>query len=343
MTAAKEPVVFKITDSIERDLAREEEECRRLGVAFAAYQLKSAAPAKIVDAVKDADIVLVNMAAFPAAVVSRLKRVKLILRHGIGYDNVDVAACTRHGIVFANEATASSEDVAEHALMLILEAAKKKRVQDEMLKDWIRTGRWSSAKIHPLYRLTGKTLGIVGCGNIGSRVLRKVQGWGMRVLVCDPYLLPERWAELGASHTPLDDLLRESDAVTVHVPVTRETRGLFDAAKFALMKPSAVIVNTARGPVIRTADLVRALEERRIAGAALDVFEEEPPKPKLALFKMRNVILSPHIAWYSEEGGQDIRRMILDDVRAFLEGRLPRFVVNPEVLRSPRLRYPLGK
>ena len=343
MTAAKEPVVFKITDYIERDLAWEEEECRRLGVAFAAYQLKSAAPAKIVDAVKDADIVLVNMAAFPAAVVSRLKRVKLILRHGIGYDNVDVAACTRNGIVFANEATASSEDVAEHALMLILEAAKKKRVQDEMLKDWIRTGRWSSAKIHPLYRLTGKTLGIVGCGNIGSRVLRKVQGWGMRVLVCDPYLTPVRWAELGASHTPLDDLLRESDAVTVHVPVTRETRGLFNAAKFALMKPSAVIVNTARGPVIRTADLVRALEEHRIAGAALDVFEEEPPKPKLALFKMRNVILSPHIAWYSEEGGQDIRRMILDDVRAFLEGRLPRFVVNPDVLRSSRLRYPLAR
>lgn len=343
MTAAKEPVVFKITDYIERDLAAEEEECRRLGVAFAAYQLKSAPPARIVDAVKDADIVLVNMAAFPAAVVSRLKRVKLLLRHGIGYDNVDVGACTRHGIVFANEATASSEDVAEHALMLILEAAKKKRVQDEMLKDWIRTGRWSSAKIHPLYRLAGKTLGIVGCGNIGSRVLRKVQGWGMRVLVSDPYLAPERWGELGASHTPLDDLLRESDAVTIHVPVTRETRGMFDAARLALMKPSAVIVNTARGPVIRTADLVRALEERRIAGAALDVFEEEPPKPKLALFKMKNVILSPHIAWYSEEGGRDIRRMILEDVRAFLEGRLPRFVVNPEVLRSPRSRYPLGK
>jgi D-3-phosphoglycerate dehydrogenase len=339
----KEPPVFKVTDYIERDLAWEEAECRRLGVAFAAFQLKAAPPARIVAAVKDADIVLVNMAGFTAAVISRLGRARLIIRHGIGYDNVDVAACTKHGIVFANEATASSEDVAEHALMLVLEAAKKKRVQDEMLRDWIRTGRWSSAKIHPLYRLAGKTLGIVGCGNIGSRVLKKVQGWGMRVLVCDPYLAKERWAELGTSHTPLDALLRESDAVTIHVPVTRETRGLFSAAKFALMKPTAVVVNTARGPVIKTRDLIRALEDGKIAGAALDVFEEEPPKPKLALFKMKNVILSPHIAWYSEEGGRDIRRMIMEDVRAYLDGRLPRFVVNPEVLRSPRLRYPLGK
>jgi len=339
----KEPVVFKVTDYIERDLAWEETECRKLGVSFAACQLKSAAAARIVEAVKDADIVLVNMAGFPAAVISRLKRARLIIRHGIGYDNVDVTACTRHGIVFANEATASSEDVAEHALMLVLEAAKKKRIQDEMLKDWIRTGRWSSAKIHPLHRLAGRTLGIVGCGNIGSRVLKKVQGWGMRVLACDPYLTEERWSELGASHTPLDELLKESDAVTIHVPVTRETRGLFSAAKFALMKPTAVIVNTARGPVIKTRDLIRALEEEKIAGAALDVFEEEPPKPKLALFKMKNVILSPHIAWYSEEGGQDIRRMIMEDVRAFLDGRLPRFVVNPEVLQSPRLRYPLKR
>jgi len=337
------PIVFKVTDYIERDLAREEAECREMGISFAAYQLKSAPAARLVDAVKDADVVLVNMAGFTAAVIARLRRVRLIIRHGIGYDNVDVAACTRRGIVFANEATASSEDVAEHALMLILEACKKKRIQDEMLKDWIRTGRWSSAKIHPLYRLAGKTLGIVGCGNIGSRVLKKVRGLDMKVLVCDPYLTKERWDELGISHTPLDELLRESDAVTIHVPVTSETRGLFSAKKFALMKPTAVIVNTARGPVIKTRDLIRALAEGKIAGAALDVFEEEPPKPKLALFRMPNVILSPHIAWYSEEGGDDIRRMILEDVQAFLDGRLPRFVVNPEVLESPILRYPLKR
>ncbi|HOW86360.1 MAG TPA: C-terminal binding protein [Candidatus Aminicenantes bacterium] len=335
------PIVFKVTDYIERDLAWEEKECRKLGVRFSYYQLKDAPAAEIVRQVGDADIVLVNMAGITADVVAGLTRTRLILRHGIGYDNVDVPACSRNGIVFANEATASSEDVAEHAVMLMFEAYKKKRLQDVILRDWIRTGLWSSKRIHPIYRLLGKTLGIVGCGNIGARVLGKVRGLGMTVLVCDPYLPPERLAELGVANTPLDEVLRRSDIVTIHVPVTAETRGLFDFAKFSLMKPSAVVVNTARGPIIRTADLIRALKEGVIAGAALDVFEEEPPKPKLALFKMKNVILSPHVAWYSEEGGIDIRRMIMADVRAFVEGRLPRFVINRDVLGAPGLRYPL--
>lgn len=335
----KKPIVFKVTDYVERDLDWEAAECKGLGVRFAAYQLKAASSAEIVAKVKDADIILVNMAPFGEEVISKLKRAKLLIRHGIGYDNVDVAACTRHGILFANEATASSEDVAEHALMLMLEAYRKKRVQDEMLKDWIRTGRWSSEKIAPLYRLAGKTIGIVGCGHIGSRVFQKIQGWGTRILVCDPYLSKARLEEIGTVHTPLEELLKESDIVSIHVPVTPETRGLFDAARLAMMKSTAVLVNTARGPIIKTQDLIRALKTGKIAGAALDVFEEEPPKPKLELFKMTNVILSPHVAWYSEEGGLDIRRMIMEDVRAFLAGRSPRFVINPEVLKSPASRW----
>jgi len=337
------PTVFKITDYIERDVRFEDDTCRSLGVEFAAYQMKAAGPGELIRAVGDADVVLVNMARFPPEVIAGLGRLKLLIRHGIGYDNVNVPACTRRGIVFANEATASSDDVAEHAVMLMFEAYKKKRVQDKILRDWIRTGRWSSRKIYPLYRLLGKTLGIVGCGNIGSRLLRRVQGFGMEILVSDPYLTPARRRELGVVPIPLDELLRRSDIVSIHVPVTAETRGLFDLAKFKLMKPSAVVVNTARGPIIKTRELIRALDEGLIAGAALDVFEEEPPQPKLALFKMDNVILSPHIAWYSEEGGEDIRRMIMADLGAYLDGRLPRFVVNPEVLERRDLRFPLKK
>ncbi len=341
--AAGRPFIFKVTDYIERDLDWEAKECRRRGVEFAAYQLKGAPAAEIVRRVSDADAVLVNMARFDEAVISGLTRARAIIRHGIGYDNVDVAACTRHGIVFANEATASSEDVAEHALMLILEASRKKKIQDLILRDWIRTGKWSSRRIAPLHRLTGKTLGIVGCGNIGSRLLKKVCGLGFTVLVCDPYLPPARLRELGVVHTPLEKLLRTSDIVSIHVPVTKQTRGLFDARRLRMMKPSAVLVNTARGPIIRTPDLVAALRDGAIAGAALDVFEEEPPKPKLALFRMDNVILSPHIAWYSEEGGWDIRRMIMEDLDACLAGRLPRFVINPEVLSRKALRFPWKK
>jgi D-3-phosphoglycerate dehydrogenase len=337
--AKKNRVTFKITDYIERDLKWEEEECRKLGIHFARYQLKEAAPARIIECARDADIVLVNMAKFSEEVISGLDKAKVILRHGIGYDNVDVQAATKKGIIFANEATASSEDVAEHALMLIFEAYKKKHVQDRMLKDWVKTGIWSSRRIHPLYRMKGKTLGIVGCGNIGSRILKKMAGFGMDILVCDPYLSKKRLKVLGIKHTPFDEVLRKSDIVTIHVPVTDETRGMFNIKKFSLMKKSAVMVNAARGPIVKTQDLVRALKERMIAGAALDVFEEEPPAKDLELLKMENVILSPHIAWYSEEGGWDIRVMVMDDVRAFLKGRPPRFVVNPEVFRSKNLRF----
>jgi len=332
-------ITFKITDYIEPDLCWEEEECRKLGLRFACYQLKDAPPAEIIKHIRDADIVLVNMARFTAEVIGGLPSAKLILRHGIGYDNVDVAAATAHGIVFANEATASSEDVAEHAVMLILETYKKKNFQNKLLKGWVESRQWSSQEIAPLHRLSGKTLGIVGCGNIGSRVFKKMKGFGLDVLVCDPYLSQERLDALGVTHTRFEELLKKSDIVTIHVPGTEETRGMFNREAFSRMKRSAVVINTARGPIVKTADLIQALKEGTISGAGLDVFEKEPPEPELELLHMDNVVVSPHIAWYSEEGGWDIRSMIMDDVRGFLLGKPPRYVVNPEVFESPKLRF----
>jgi D-3-phosphoglycerate dehydrogenase len=335
----KKKITFKITDYIERDLKWEEEQCKKLGISFKYYQLKNASPSKIIEQVKEADIILVNMAEFSQEVIAGLDNTKVIIRHGIGYDNVNAQAATEHGIIFANESTASSEDVAEHTVMLIFETYKKKRIQDKIFKDWIKTGKWSSKKIHPLYRMAGKTLGIVGCGNIGSRVLKKMSGFGLNILVCDPNLSDERLKELGIRHTPFIEILKRSDIITAHVPVTDETRGMFNMDTFSLMKKSAVLVNTSRGPILRTEDLIKALKEEMIAGAALDVFEKEPPETDLELLSMDNAVLSPHIAWYSEEGGWDIRHMIMDDVRAFLAGKPPKFVVNPEVFASPRLRF----
>ena len=229
-------IIFKITDYIERDLKWEEEECKKLGIDFHHYQLRDASPSELIKTFKDADILLTNMANFNAEVMDGLENVKVLLRHGIGYDNVDVAAATRNGIIFANEATASSEDVAEHAIMLILETYRKRKLQEKVLKRWINTGEWSSEEIYPIHRMKGKTLGIIGCGNIGSRVLKKMSGFGMEILVCDPYLTRERYDELGIKHVPFDDVLRAADIVTVHVPVTEETRGMFHLEKFKLMK-----------------------------------------------------------------------------------------------------------
>lgn len=337
-TTSKKPI-FKITDYIERDLKWEEEECKKIGIDFNYYQLRDASAAELIKNFKDADIVLTNMADFTAEVLDGLTNVKVLLRHGIGYDKVDVEAATRNGIVFANEATASSDDVAEHAIMLILETFRKKKLQDKVLERWIYSREWSSEDIYPMHRMKGKTLGIVGCGNIGSLVLKKMSGFGMKILVCDPYLSKEKCRELGIEHTSFDDILRESDIITLHVPVTEETRGMFHLEKFRLMKKTAVVINTARGPIVKTGDLITALKEGIIAGAGVDVYETEPPSPDSEITAMDNIILSPHIAWYSEEGGWDIRYMIMDDVRSFLAGKPPRFVVNPEVLDQPNCRF----
>ena len=335
--------IFKITDYIERDLKWEEEKCKKLGIDFYYYQLRDASASELIKTFKDADILLTNMATLNAEVLDGLENVKVLLRHGIGYDKVDVEAATRNGIIFANEATASSEDVAEHTIMLILETFRKRKLQDKVLKRLIYTREWSSEDIYPMYRMKGKTLGIIGCGNTGSLVLEKMRGFGMNILVCDPYLAEERYKELSIEHVPFDDILKESDIITIHVPVvTEETRGMFHMDKFRLMKKSAVIINTARGPIVNTNDLIIALKNGIINGAGIDVYETEPPAPDSELITMDNVILSPHIAWYSEEGGWDIRYMIMDDVKAFLEGKPPRFVVNPEVFDRPGLRFIMG-
>lgn len=332
-------VVFKITDYFEPDLNWEEEECHKLGIDFHYYQMKAASPQQLIDMLKDADIILTDTVTFNAEVIDRLERLKLLIRHGVGYDKIDVAAATQKGIIVANEPTASSDDVAEHTLMLMLETLRKRKLQDKLLLRWIEAREWDSAIISSTYRLKGKTVGIIGCGNIGSRVLTKLSGLGVKVLVCDPYLAQERYDELGISHVPFDDVLKIADIVTIHVPLTDQTRGMFHLDKFKLMKDSAIIINTARGPIINTADLVIALKQVIIAGAGLDVFDQEPPSPELELLKMDNVMLTPHIGWYSQESSQDIRYMIMDDVKKFMQGELPKFVVNPEVLTMPGLRF----
>jgi D-3-phosphoglycerate dehydrogenase len=335
--------VFKVTDFIEHDLEWEKEECGKLGVHFSRYQLKDAGPREIVQKVGDADIILVNMARMTSEVMAGLSKVKVILRHGIGYDNIDVEAATENGIIFANQATASSIDVAEHAIMLMFAAYRKLNVQRKILEDSFDRDQYDFSEIFPVYRMEGKTLGIVGCGNIGSIIYKKMKAFGMNMLeVCDPYLSADRILELGISCMPLDEVLARSDIVTVHVPLTEETKGMFTIDRFRRMKKTAVIVNTSRGQVIHTPDLIQALREGVIAGAGLDVLDHEPPARDSELVRMKNVVLTPHLAWYSEEGGWDIRHMIMDDLKRYLQGKTPRFVVNPEVFRSPKLKMKLS-
>ena len=334
-------LLFKVSDYIEPDLEWEKEECAKFGVELKSYQLKYAEPPEIIEHCSDADVLLVNMAKITPEVMAGLTNVKVLIRHGIGYDNFDLPSATENGIICANQATASSEDVAEHAIMLIMATYRKIFTMREVLEDSVAKGVWSFDPINPIYRMGGKTLGIVGCGKIGSFVLNKLRTFGMKILVDDPYLSKERLAELDIEHTPLDVLLKESDIVTIHVPVTDETRGMFNAEKFGLMKDSAIIINTARGPMINVPDLAEALKNGVIAGAGIDVYDHEPPLPDYPLLNEKRAVLTPHLAWCSVEGAWDIRRTVIDDVRSFAAGKLPAFVVNPDVLSSPKLKMKL--
>jgi len=320
-----------ITDYVEQDLKWEEEQFKGLGVDFAYDQLKLGSPEQILTLAKDADIVIVNMAKMNAEVIAGLRRCKLIIRHGVGYDNVDVAAVTRRNIAFSYVPDYCMEEVAEQAVMLIFACQRKLLLQNRLLQKSAAEGKWVFDPIYPVYRLSGKTLGIVGFGRIGAAVWRMMQGFKMRVLVSDPYLSDARKKEYGIESLPLDHVLKESDIVTVHTPLTQETHHLIDEAQLKLMKPNAILVNTARGGIVNLQALDKALRERWIAHAGIDVYEKEPPDPDLALLHNERAICTPHLSWLSEEAGWSIREKIVEDVRRYLRGEDPRYQVNPEV------------
>jgi D-3-phosphoglycerate dehydrogenase len=321
-----------VTDYIEDNLDWEAEELARRGIEFEARQLKFKTEDEVAAVVADADVVVVNMVKMTRSLLARMKKCRLLIRHGIGYDNVDVAACTKMGIVFAYQPDYCKVDVAEHAVALMFALARKVVTSRATLESSSASGQWDFSALFPLHRMEGKTLGILGVGRIGGRVARKMKSFGFRIIGCDPYLTEERKKEIGIEFVGLDRIFRESDYLTVHTPLTDETRHIVNARTLGLMKPSACLINTSRGPMVETEALADSLRSGRLAGAAIDVFDVEPPPPDFPLFGIRNAILTPHIAWASTEASDEIRRHILDDILAAAEGRIARCVVNKEVL-----------
>ena len=323
-----------VTDYIEDNLDWEAGQLAAKGIEFAAFQLKFKPEAEVVAKLADADVLVVNMVKMDESLLSKLPRCKLLIRHGIGYDNVDVAACTRHGIQFAYQPDYCKEDVAEHAIALIFACARKVVWSRQTLDEASRTGKWDFSKLFPIFRMDGKTLGIVGVGRIGSRVYRKLKGFGFKIIGTDPYLSPARIAELGLEFVDRETLFRQSDFVTIHTPLNDETRHLVNAKTLGWMKPTAYLINTSRGPMVDAAALADALRKKQIAGAAIDVYDVEPPPQTMPLFGLDNVILTPHIGWASEEAGLEIRQSILNDILAHAAGKPARCVINKEVLKK---------
>ena len=254
---------------------------------------------------------------------------KIVSRWGVGLDCVDLGAATRAGVVICNTPGLLDEAVADYAWALLFAVARRVDAGQDLL----RHGEWGVAWGHDVH---GKTLGIVGCGRIGRAVARRAAGFGMRVLGHDPHVAGT--GNEGIEFVALDRLLAESDFVTLHSALTPENRGLIGAAQLARMKPTAYLINTARGALVDEAALVAALETRAIAGAAIDAFSAEPLPASSPLRRCPRLLITPHQAFNSVETGEKVSLMAAEAIVDLMEGRRPRQVANPEVLLSPTLR-----
>ncbi len=323
-----------VTDYIEDNLDWEAAEMKKAGIEFAAHQLKFKPEDEVVAKIKDADIVLVNMVKFADSLIAKLPKMKLLIRHGIGYDNVDVAACTKHGVQFAYQPDYCVEDVAEHAIALVMACGRKVVWSRKTLDESSARQQWDFSGLLPLRRMAGKTLGVVGIGRIGSRVVQKMAAFGFKIVGCDPYLSDKRKKALGIEFVDKETLFCNADYISLHTPLGPETKHIVNAQTLSLMKPTAYLINTSRGPMVDEDALAAALKKKQIAGAAIDVFAVEPPPTSHPFFGLENIILTPHIAWASDEAGQEIRQSIVNDVLAFAAGVPARCVVNKEVLKK---------
>jgi len=259
-------------------------------------------------------------------VIEAARKLKVIVKYGSkpGIDNVDINAATEKGMVVCYTPYANSDSVAEHTIALILALLKKLDAMSLRL----RQGKWREKSLLG-YELLGKTAGIIGLGSVGSKVAEKIRGFGVNILTYTRAL--ENAKNVGARLVDLKTLLKESDVVTIHTSLREDTLHLIGEKELKLMKKSAFIINTARGAIIDEKALIKALKEGWIAGAALDVFEEEPPKPDNPLLKMDNVLVTPHFASCTYEAYQREAFMAAEEVLRVLQGMKPKFVANPEV------------
>jgi len=267
--------------------------------------------------------------AIDLEVLESTPRLKAVANFAVGFNNVAVDSATKLGVVVTNTPGVLTETTADFAWTLLMAAARRVVEADK----FARAGKFKAwgPKMFLGYDIYGKTLGLVGLGRIGQAVARRAAGFNMRVVFHDPESIPERMIkELGVTRLPFDELLRVSDFISLHVPLFPETRHLLNDHTFALMKPTCIVINTSRGPVVDEKALVRAVREGKIAGAGLDVFEREPEiEPEL--FAMENIILAPHIASASHETRLRMCMMAADNLIAALKGKRPPNLVNPEV------------
>jgi len=281
-------------------------------------------PEAVLAVAADADALFVTYGQITADIIGGLNRCKVIGRFGIGTDNIDLRAAADAGIVVTYAPVYCLDEVSDHAMALLLTLARKTAMANTM----VHGGRWEMPAVVPIHRLRGRTLGLVGLGNIPQKIVPKAQAFGIDVIASDPYAPDEVFERLNVRRVDFEELLETSDFVSVHAPLTAETQGMFNTEVFSKMKSTALLVNTARGPLVNVEDLAKALDGGQIAGAALDVLPVEPPPVGMGLLGRDNVILTPHTAFYSEDALLDLQTTVATDVATVLRGGTPKFPVR---------------
>jgi len=285
---------------------------------------------ELAEEVKDVDVIMVVYAKITEKIINSAAKLRGIVRYGIGVDNIDLKATSKRRIPVANVPDYCIGTVADHAFALILALNRKLLLADRILRSG-EYGLWTSPSPKLMgVDLEGKVLGLVGVGKIGSAVAARAKGFGMKVVAFDPYIPKEIAEKIGVELVDLETLLKNADFISIHAPLTPETRGIIGEKELRMMKRTAYIINTARGPIIQEKALYKALKNGWIAGAGLDVYEKEPPDLDNPLFKLENVILTPHIAYYTKEAIWRLEMSAVEEAIRILQGKMPKNLVNKE-------------
>ncbi|HOW23408.1 MAG TPA: C-terminal binding protein [Sedimentibacter sp.] len=289
-------------------------------------------PEDIIETAKDADALVVTYAKIPREIIEKLEKCKIIVRTGIGFDNIDLKAASEKGIYVANVPDYCWDEVSDHAMTLILALQRKIMILDKVVK----SGNWGLSAAEPILGLRGQTLGLIGFGNIPKALAKKAQVFGFNVIASDPFVTQEVADAYNVKMVDQEELIRTADVISLHAPLIDETYHLANDEFFNKMKKSAFLVNTARGPLVDEEALYRALKENKIAGAALDVMNSEPPAKDNPLLTLddANLILTPHAAFYSEASSINLRKLSYEEVVRVLKGNAPKNCVNRKMLNK---------
>lgn len=289
------------------------------GAGFTLHSCQLKRPEELLPVLRDADAVITQYSSITSEVIEGMEHCRMIIKYGIGVNNIDCDAAAAKGILVCNVPDYGISEVSDHTCAMILALGRKLMP----LAGALKSGGWGYSSAVPLKRLSECTLGLVGFGRIPQMAAKKMRAFGMRVSAYDPFVSSETAAEQSVNLVSLDELLRTGDFISVHCPLTRDTFHLIGKEEIEKMKASAFLINTARGGIIDEKALITALKKKRIAGAGIDVFEEEPVHPGHPLLSMDNVIATPHSAWYSETAIRTLQRKAAEEVVNVLKGNKP--------------------